>query len=148
MDSLLLQAFVYLMAAVVAVPLARRIGLGSVLGYLLAGVFIGPVAGLVGSETSDLQKFAEFGVVMMLFIIGLELEPRSLWAMRHRLLGLGGLQVLLSLLIITAAALLLGLDFRTALVVGMILSLSSTAIVLQTLNEKGLLRSEGGKASF
>ena len=96
MDAFLAQAAIYLLAAVVAVPLAVRLGLGSVLGYLVAGIFIGPVIGLVG-DTTDLQHFAEFGVVMMLFLIGLELEPKALWAMRDKLLGLGGLQVGLTL---------------------------------------------------
>ena len=92
MTELFAQAAIYLAAAVIAVPLATRFGLGSVLGYLLAGLIIGPILGLVGSETQDLQHFAEFGVVMMLFVIGLELTPRTLWDMRHRLIGLGGLQ--------------------------------------------------------
>ncbi|EDM48019.1 putative TrkA family protein [Marinobacter algicola DG893] len=92
------------MAAVIAVPLAKRLGLGSVLGYLVAGVVIGPVIGLVGQETTTLQHFAEFGVVMMLFLVGMELDPKSLWAMRVRLLGLGGLQVALT----AAAECLLG----------------------------------------
>ncbi len=135
MDSVLLQAFIYLMAAVVAVPVAKRLGLGSVLGYLIAGVIIGPVVGLVGSETNDLQHFAEFGVVMMLFIVGLELEPQKLWEMRHKLLGLGGMQVVLSVLCIAGVGVLLGLAWQVALAVGMIFSLSSTAIVLQTLDE-------------
>ena len=90
MESFLYQASIYLAAAVIAVPIAARLGLGSVLGYLAAGILIGPVLGLVGSETQDLQHFAEFGVVMMLFLIGLELEPRALWDMRHRLLGEAG----------------------------------------------------------
>ncbi|ASJ76005.1 monovalent cation:proton antiporter-2 (CPA2) family protein [Granulosicoccus antarcticus] len=148
MDSVLLQAVIYLTAAVVAVPIASRLGLGSVLGYLIAGVIIGPVIGLVGSETSDLQHFAEFGVVMMLFIVGLELEPQSLWAMRHKLLGLGGLQVVLSVLLIAGGGVLLGLAWQVAIAVGMVFSLSSTAIVLQTLNEKNLMKSEGGASSF
>ncbi len=105
MEGFLYQASIYLAAAVIAVPIAARLGLGSVLGYLAAGIMIGPVLGLVGAETKDLQHFAEFGVVMMLFLIGLELEPRALWDMRHRLLGLGGLQVVLS-----TAALMGGCD--------------------------------------
>ena len=84
MTGYFIQAFIYLGAAVVAVPLAKRLGLGSVLGYLIAGVIIGPVVGLVGEETETLKHFAEFGVVMMLFLVGLELEPRLLWSMRHR----------------------------------------------------------------
>ena len=148
MSGLLFQAFIYLCAAVIAAPIAKRLGLGSVLGYLLAGIVIGPVIGLVGSETEDIQHFAEFGVVMMLFLVGLELQPRMLWEMRNRLLGLGGLQVAITTALITGAALLLGLYWSVALTVGLIFSLSSTAIVLQTLNEKGLTKTEGGRASF
>ena len=148
MTGYFIQAFIYLCAAVVAVPLAKRLGLGSVLGYLIAGVVIGPVVGLVGKETETLQHFAEFGVVMMLFLVGLELEPRALWSMRTRLLGLGGLQVGLTTAAIMGIALAFGFDWRLALTIGMILSLSSTAIVLQTLNEKGLTKTEGGRAAF
>jgi Kef-type K+ transport system membrane component KefB len=140
MGGLLFQAFVYLCAAVIAVPIAKRLGLGSVLGYLIAGIVIGPVIGLVGSETQEIQHFAEFGVVMMLFLVGLELEPRLLWEMRARLLGLGGLQVGVTAALITGGALLMVEDWRIALAIGLIFSLSSTAIVLQTLNEKGLTR--------
>ncbi|PXW67969.1 Kef-type potassium/proton antiporter (CPA2 family) [Loktanella sp. PT4BL] len=148
MESFLFQATIYLGAAVIAVPLAARLGLGSVLGYLLAGIVIGPVAGLVGSETQDLQHFAEFGVVMMLFLIGLELDPRALWNMRQRLLGLGGLQILLTMLAISSGAVAMGYDLSTAVAVGMIFALSSTAIVLQTLTEKGLMQTSGGRSTF
>ncbi|MCP4331611.1 MAG: potassium transporter [Gammaproteobacteria bacterium] len=148
MTGYFIQAFIYLLAAVIAVPLAKRLGLGSVLGYLLAGVIIGPVVGLVGDETETLQHFAEFGVVMMLFLVGLELEPRMLWSMRHRLFGLGGLQVALTSLVIFLFCLPFDVDWRSALTVGMILALSSTAIVLQTLNEKGLAKTEGGRGAF
>ncbi len=95
MDGFLLQTTIFLGTAVIAVPISARLGMGSVLGYLLAGVLIGPVLGLVESS-QDLMHFAEFGVVMMLFLIGLELDPRALWAMRQKLLGLGGLQILLT----------------------------------------------------
>ncbi len=148
MGGLLFQAFIYLCAAVIAVPIAKRLGLGSVLGYLLAGIVIGPVIGLVGSETREIQHFAEFGVVMMLFLVGLELQPRMLWEMRNRLIGLGGLQVGITAALITGAALLMGLYWSVALAIGLIFSLSSTAIVLQSLSEKGLTRTEGGRASF
>ena len=148
MSGLLFQAFVYLCAAVIAVPIAKRLGLGSVLGYLLAGIVIGPVIGLVGSETQEIQHFAEFGVVMMLFLVGLELKPSMLWEMRNRLIGLGGLQVGLTALLIAGAALAMGVYWSVALAIGLIFSLSSTAIVLQTLNEKGLTKTEGGRASF
>ncbi|EPX79882.1 monovalent cation:proton antiporter-2 (CPA2) family protein [Litoreibacter arenae] len=148
METFLFQSTIYLLAACVAVPLAVRLGLGSVLGYLMAGIVIGPVAGLVGSETQSLQHFAEFGVVMMLFLIGLELEPRTLWDMRHRLLGLGGLQITLTTGLIFAAAMAFGQPWHAALAIGLIFALSSTAIVLQTLNEKGLMRTNGGRSSF
>ena len=148
MTAYFIQAFIYLSAAVIAVPLAKRLGLGSVLGYLIAGVVIGPIAGLVGSETNTLQHFAEFGVVMMLFLVGLELEPRMLWDMRHKLMGLGGLQVALSTFVVMGIALTFGLTWTVALTVGMIFSLSSTAIVLQTFNEKNLTKTEGGKNAF
>lgn len=148
MTSYFIQAFIYLCAAVIAVPLAKRFGLGSVLGYLIAGVIIGPVVGLVGEETATLQHFAEFGVVMMLFLVGLELEPHVLWSMRNRLFGLGGLQVGMTVILIMLTAMMVDQDWRIALTVGLILALSSTAIVLQTLNEKGLLKTEGGQGAF
>jgi len=148
MESFLAQATIYFGAAVLAVPLAARLGLGSVLGYLAAGILIGPVLGLVGSEAQQLQHFAEFGVVMMLFLIGLELDPRALWAMRHKLLGLGGLQILLTIGAIMLGGLALGLHWSVALAVGMAFSLSSTAIVLQTLSEKGLMQTRGGRSTF
>ncbi|MGP6086666.1 monovalent cation:proton antiporter-2 (CPA2) family protein [Antarctobacter jejuensis] len=147
MDSFLFQSSVLLLAAVVAVPLAARLGLGSVLGYLMAGLIIGPGLGLV-ANTTDLQHFAEFGVVMMLFLIGLELEPRALWDMRHRLIGLGGLQIALTTGLIMVTAQMLGLAWQTALAVGLALALSSTAIVLQTLNEKKLMQTNGGRSAF
>jgi len=148
-DSFFFQALVYLSAAVISVPIAKRIGLGSVLGYLIAGVLIGPaVLGLIGEEGQDIMHFAEFGVVMMLFVIGLELEPQLLWRMRNSILGLGGLQVSLTTLIIFIVALLLGISWQASIALGMTLSLSSTAIVLQTMNEKGLMRSSSGQSSF
>jgi len=148
MDGFLFQALIYLAAAVIAVPIATRLGLGSVLGYLIAGILIGPIFQLVGTETESLQHFAEFGVVMMLFVIGLELEPRNLWHMRRELIGLGGLQLILTAGLMTGVGVLLGLPLPTALAVGLILTLSSTAIVLQTLGEKGLLKTHGGRSSF
>lgn len=148
MTSVFIQAFIYLCAAVIMVPLAKRLGLGSVLGYLIAGVIIGPLTGLVGQETTTIQHFAEFGVVMMLFLVGLELEPATLWKMRNRLFGLGGLQVLLSTLVIFGIALALDQPWRIALAIGLMFSLSSTAIVLQTFNEKGLGKTEGGRNAF
>lgn len=148
MEGFFFQASIYLAAAVIAVPIAARLGLGSVLGYLAAGILIGPVFGLVGSETKDLQHFAEFGVVMMLFLIGLELEPRALWDMRHRLLGLGGMQVVLSTAALMGIAMAYGQPWGISLAIGLTLSLSSTAIVLQTLSEKGLMQTGGGRSVF
>ncbi len=148
MEAFFVQATIYLAAAVIAVPIAARLGLGSVLGYLLAGIVIGPLLGIAGSETEDLRHFAEFGVVMMLFLIGLELDPRALWAMRDRLLGLGGLQVTMTLTAITAVCMWFGYGWQMSLATGMILALSSTAIVLQTLSEKNLMQTNGGRSSF
>ena len=148
MEAILLQALIYLAAATVFVPLAVKLRLGSVLGYLVAGIVIGPVTGLVGSETESLQHFAEFGVVMMLFVIGLELEPRSLWDMRARLLGLGMGQVLLTVGAVAGTALALGLPGAQAMAVGLVFALSSTAIVMQTLQEKGLTATPGGRSAF
>jgi monovalent cation:H+ antiporter-2, CPA2 family len=148
MTDFLMLAFTFLLAGVVAVPLAARFGLGSVLGYLLAGIAISPLLGLLHVDVVSIQHFAEFGVVMMLFLVGLELEPRRLWRLRDRLLGLGGLQVVLTTAAVTAIVMALGQSWTIALAAGLVLSLSSTAIVLQTLNERGLMRSEGGQSSF
>ncbi len=148
MESLLLQASIYLGAAVLVVPLSVRLGLGSVLGYLAAGILVGPVLGIVGAETADLQHFAEFGVVLMLFLIGLDLEPRALWDMRHRLIGLGGAQIVLTTGALAAALMGMGLVWQTALTLGLLMSLSSTAIVLQMLTEKSLIRTGGGRSAF
>ena len=148
MESFLLQASIYLGAAVLVVPLSVRLGLGSVLGYLAAGILMGPVMGLAGAGTIDLQHFAEFGVVLMLFLIGLELEPRALWDMRTKLLGMGGLQVVLTMAAISGALYASGSQPQVALIFGMIGAMSSTAIVLQTLVEKNLMRTVGGRASF
>lgn len=148
--DLFYQAFIYLSAAVVAVPVAKRLGLGSVLGYILAGVIIGPyILGLIGEEGQDVMHFAEFGVVMMLFLVGLELQPSLLWKLRLPILGLGGAQVVLTAAAIMGLALTLtDWPWQTALALGLTLALSSTAIVIQTLKEKGLMKSEGGQNAF
>ena len=148
-EGFMFQACVYLAAAVIAVPVAKRLGLGSVLGYLIAGVLIGPYGlYLVGEEGQDVMHFAEFGVVMMLFLIGLELQPQLLWRMRRPILGLGGLQVSATTVVAALIGILAGLPWQTALAVGMILALSSTAIVLQTLQEKGIMKTDAGQSSF
>ncbi|MEM1344747.1 MAG: monovalent cation:proton antiporter-2 (CPA2) family protein [Pseudomonadota bacterium] len=148
MGDILLLGFLFLLGSVIAVPIATRLGLGSVLGYLLAGVALAPGLSALGVDVIAIQHVAEFGVVMMLFLVGLELEPRLLWQMRARLLGLGGLQVALTTLAVAGVAMALGQNWTTALAVGFILVTSSTAIVLQTLNEKGLMRSDGGQGAF
>ncbi|TNF45773.1 MAG: potassium transporter [Bacteroidetes bacterium] len=143
------QALIYLTAAVVMVPLVKKLGLGSVLGYLTAGIIIGPaVFGLVGSEAGKVMHFAEFGVVLMLFVIGLELQPSLLWKMRRSIFGLGGLQVLLTAIVLAGLALLFNFKINRAIAIGLILALSSTAIVLQTLTEKGLLQNAAGRSAF
>lgn len=145
-----LSAFIYLATAVLMVPLAQRLGLGSVLGYLIGGALIGPfVLGWVGGEQGEeAMHFAEFGVVIMLFMIGLELEPSRLWRMRGPIFGLGGMQVVFTALAVMGSAMLCGLEFKPAIAAGMILALSSTAIVLQTMQEKALMRTDGGADSF
>ena len=148
MTDFLLTAFVFLSAGVLAVPIATRFGLGSVLGYLIAGIAISPMLTLLGVDVISIQHFAEFGVVMMLFLVGLELNPKMLWDMRRKLLGLGGLQVSGTAVVIMFIAMVLGQPWTMSLAIGLVLSLSSTAIVLQTLNEKGLMKSDGGQASF
>ncbi|WHI51288.1 monovalent cation:proton antiporter-2 (CPA2) family protein [Microbulbifer sp. MLAF003] len=148
-SNFLVEAVIFMAAAVIAVPIATRLGLGSVLGYLLAGVAIGPSAlGLVG-DASDEMHVAEFGVALMLFLIGLELQPKKLWQMRGAILGTGSAQLLLTAAAVAGVALLLfGLDWRSAVAIGLILALSSTAIVLQSLSEKGLLKTQGGRSAF
>jgi CPA2 family monovalent cation:H+ antiporter-2 len=148
-SDFLFQAFIYLAAAVIAVPVAKRLGLGSVLGYLLAGAVIGPhLLGLVGGQTGDVMHFAEFGVVMMLFLIGLELQPSLLWRLRLPILGMGSAQVLLTAGAVGAAALLLGFPLRPSIALGLVFAMSSTAIVLQSLQERGWLKLRGGQAGF
>lgn len=148
MTDLLLLCFIFLVAGVIAVPIASKLGLGSVLGYLIAGILISPLLAVLHVDVIAIQHIAEFGVVMMLFLVGLELEPRLLWQMRARLLGLGGGQVGLTTLAVMAVAMLFGQPWTIALAIGLVLALSSTAIVLQTLNEKGLMKSDGGQSSF
>lgn len=148
MTDFLLLAFIFLSAGIAMVPIASWLKLGSVLGYLIAGIAISPLLSVLQVDVISIQHFAEFGVVMMLFLVGLELEPRLLWEMRARLLGLGGLQVSFTALAVMGVALLLGQPWKIALAIGLIMALSSTAIVLQTLNERGLMRCDGGQASF
>jgi len=144
------QAVIYLAAAVLCVPLTKRLGLSSVLGYLLAGILIGPFGlALVGEERADLMHFAEIGVVMMLFLIGLELEPAQFWSMRRSILGLGLSQMGLTTVVLGVLfTVFLGWPWTVALTVALAFSMSSTAIVLQTLKERGNARSVMGQSSF
>lgn len=143
------QALIYLAAAVISVPLAKKLGLGSVIGYLIAGIIIGPfVLGFVGTEADKVMHFAEFGVVLMLFVIGLELQPSLLWKMRKSIFGLGGLQVFITAIAIMILSMLFGFRLNQSAGIGLILALSSTAIVLQTLTEKGLMKNIAGRSAF
>lgn len=143
------QATIYLLAAVIMVPIAKKLGLGSVLGYLIAGIVIGPfLFGFIGQEGQDIMHFAEFGVVMMLFLVGLELEPALLWRLRGPILGLGGLQVIITAIVVFLISTIMGLPWKEGLAIGFIVAMSSTAIVLQTLNEKGLMKTSAGQSSF
>ena len=144
----LINSFIYLSAAVIAVPLSKAIGLGSIIGYLTAGIAIGPWGlGLV-TNVEDILHFAEFGVVLMLFLVGLELEPKRLWSLRRPIFGWGSAQVLGCALLLAAVAMLLGVDWRTSLVAGLGLALSSTAIALQVMGERNLMRTGSGQSAF
>jgi monovalent cation:proton antiporter-2 (CPA2) family protein len=142
------QALVYLTAGVIAVPLFRRLGLGSVLGYLIAGVAIGPWGLRLIADPQTVLQFSEFGVVLLLFLIGLELNAQRVWALRRAIFGLGSVQVAVTIGAVTAIALALGQPLAVGLVAGMGVAMSSTAIGLTSLTEKGLLQTPGGHASF
>ena len=147
-SSWLLNSSIYLAAAVIAVPLAKKLGLGSIIGYLAAGIAIGPWGlGLV-TNVQDILHFAEFGVVLMLFLVGLELEPKRLWDMRRPIFGWGSAQVLGCAVILTGAAMAFGVSWQIALVAGLGLALSSTAIALQAIGERNLMPTTSGKAAF
>ena len=147
MEHFLLQLFIFLAAAAIAVPAAKKLGLGSVLGYLIAGIIIGPFGLSLIGDIDEVMHFTEFGVVMMLFLVGLELKPSLLWQMRVPIIGMGGAQVVLSTIAISVPALFF-LSWQKSLAIGMILALSSTAIVLQTLREKGLMETPPGRSIF
>lgn len=147
-SDLLQSGAVFLAAAVLTVPLAQRAGLGSVIGYLLAGVAIGPWGlGLI-NDVDAILHFAEFGVVLLLFLIGLELNPKKLWQMRIPILGLGGAQVIVTTSMLASIISLCGIDWRTSLVIGVGLAMSSTAIALRLLEEHDLSHSETGQTAF
>ena len=146
--SLLGQTLVYLLAAVISVPISRRLGFGSVLGYLAAGIVIGPFGFAFVDDAEHILHFAELGVVFLLFIVGLELKPSRLWVMRNMVFGLGAAQVFASAAAIALLAWAAGFAANAAIVVGLILALSSTAFVLQLLAEKKQLGATHGRAAF
>jgi CPA2 family monovalent cation:H+ antiporter-2/glutathione-regulated potassium-efflux system ancillary protein KefC len=147
LETILIQLFVFLVSAAIAVPIAKKLGLGSILGYLIAGIVIGPFGLSLINDVETVMHFTEFGIVMMLFLVGLELKPSLLWEMRTPILGMGGLQVALTCIFISGLSFLF-LPWQQAIAVGLILSLSSTAIVLQTLQEKNLMNTGPGKSVF
>src|SRR5262245_2374377 len=145
MSNWLMLTLVYLAAAVIAVPLARYAGLGSIIGYLVAGIAIGPFGLNLISDAQSMLHVAEFGVVLMLFLVGLELEPRRLWAMRRPIFGWGSLQLLGSAALMFAVAVAAGVAWRLALVGALGLAMSSTAIGLAVLNERNLGSTTAGQ---
>jgi len=148
--ELLQNALVFLGSAIVCVPVAKKLGIGSVLGYIIAGVLVGPfVLGWIGTEGEDVMHTSEFGVVMMLFIIGLELSPSAFWKMKNKILGLGGLQMLFSaILLLPVFYFIFHLSANASIALALSFGMSSTAIVLQTLKERNLEKSEAGTSSF
>jgi CPA2 family monovalent cation:H+ antiporter-2 len=149
-SDLFQNALIYLGTAIVFVPISKKLGIGSVLGYLIGGILVGPFAlGLIGREGHDVMHTAEFGVVMMLFVIGLELNPAQFWRMRTKIVGLGGLQMLLTgLVLFPLLYFLLSFSLNASLALAMTFAMSSTAIVLQTLKEKGLDKTQSGQNAF
>jgi glutathione-regulated potassium-efflux system ancillary protein KefC len=141
-------AVILLLAAVVFVPISKKLGLGPVLGYLLAGVMVGPWALKIVTNVEDIMRFSEFGVVLFLFLIGLELEPKKLWALRLPIFGMGGAQILMATLALGLFAKMLGFTWSVAWLCGMGFSLSSTAIGLQALQERGMMNTTSGKTAF
>ena len=147
-NNILLAIFALLAASVALVPLAKAAGLGTVLGYLAAGVLIGPYGFGLVSDTETVRAVAEFGIVMMLFLIGLDLQPSEIWRMRHQVLGLGVTQLVLTAAILAAVFLATGFSFNTAIIIGLALAMSSTAIAMQTAQQRDITRTDTGRASL
>ena len=148
LDEFLLIAVILLTATAIFVSVFKRLGLGSVLGFLAAGVLVGPSGLPITQDVAELRHFTELGVALLLFIIGLEMQPKKLWSMRQSVFGLGSLQVLLTGAVITGCVLLLEVKWEAAVILGFGFALSSTAFVLQMLGERGEMATEHGKASF
>jgi glutathione-regulated potassium-efflux system ancillary protein KefC len=144
----LINSFIYLAAAVIAVPLAKKLGLGAIIGYLAAGIAIGPWGLKLVTNVQDILHFAEFGVVLMLFLVGLELEPKRLWNLRRPIFGWGSAQMLACTVAISGVAMVFGVSWQIALVAGLGLALSSTAIALQAIGERNLMPTSSGQAGF
>src|SRR3954469_23160852 len=147
-NGFLEQALIYLAAGIIAVPIFKRVGLGSVLGYLVAGVAIGPWGLRLVSDPKTVLQIAEFGVVLLLFLVGLELNAQRVWALRRAIFGLGGVQVVATIAAVAGIAVALKQPLLVGLIAGMGFAMSSTAIGLATLTEKNLLATPGGQASF
>lgn len=148
-SSLAMNTLLFLGVAIIMVPLARKFGLSSVIGYILGGIIIGPyVLRLTGKDVNDIMHASEFGVIMLLFLVGLELEPRKFWEMRKKIVGLGLTQMLLSISLLFLVFLSAGWRIDKAIAIAMCFALSSTAIVLQTLQEKNNFKTMAGEASF
>ena len=146
--NVLTYLMIYLAAMVLVVPLAKRFGLGVVLGYLLAGIALGPAGFAIASNTDDIKLLAELGVVLMLFSIGLELDAKKLWAMRHRVFLFGSLQVLVCALGIGLATSVLGLSYALSVFIGLALALSSTAVAVQLMKDRNLMGTQTGQSVF
>jgi Kef-type K+ transport systems, membrane components len=147
--SLALTALIFLGAAIIMVPLVRKLGLSAVIGYILGGIIIGPFClKLTGNDTDDIMHAAEFGVIMLLFLVGLEIEPRKFWTMRKRIIGMGLSQMVLTVVSLFLIFYVAKWRPDQALVAALCFALSSTAIVLQTLKEKNIFRTQAGEASF
>ena len=144
----LVNSLIYLAAAVIAVPVAKKMGLGAIIGYLAAGMAIGPWGLKLVTNVQDILHFAEFGVVLMLFLVGLELEPKRLWNLRRPIFGWGSAQVAGCAALLATVAMVFGVSWQIALVASLGLALSSTAIALQTINERNLMPTSSGQAGF
>lgn len=148
MNTFITQALLFIGTAVILVPLFQWLGLGTIIGYLVAGMVVGPFGLAMVNDSESLKHFAELGVIILLFIIGLEIQPKKLWSMRKNLFGLGFAQVILCTMLFTAIGIYLGLSEKPAIVIGFALSLSSTAFALQTLEDRSQLNTQFGQSSF